>query len=119
MRQIAGEAQWRLPPSVFASAISHGGRINGGRLRDLGQRPGIADWMISAPRIRGWIEGKTGTGKLRADQIVFRDAVLANGERYGVAHTVEEFFRHLRDWGVPLIDERDRPKDAWNEEIGF
>lgn len=115
MMEIAGEVQWRLPPTVFPSAISHGNRLNAEKLRRMGQLPGIYDWLISAPLLRGWIEIKTGTGALRHDQIVFRDTVRANGEKAEVAHSCAEFFDHLRSWGISVADER--PIDEWNDEV--
>jgi hypothetical protein len=84
----------------------------------MGQRAGFADLMIMHDTVTYLIEFKTATGRQSSAQREFEDDARANGFRYAIVRSVDEFTRLLSDWGLavrkignaaPILNVLDRP----------
>lgn len=79
------------------------------------RRKGMADYLLTpririefptvkfffAPTVALWVECKSGTGELSADQILFRDYVLKSGAYYIEAHdSADAVVEWFKDHGV-------------------
>lgn len=104
--QIASWVHAYLPDDVFASCIAHGARgwVMATKLKQLGTRAGIGDWLIIDKGRPLMLELKTGKGTLQTAQRRTRDRVLRAGGQFAVVHSLDGFVAQLRAWGVPILD---------------
>jgi len=70
-----------------------GGKIAGGTRVPLG----IGDWLCMGHGLVAWIEWKSGTGHVSADQLQFADQCDAAGIPYRVCRTTEQAVNFLRE----------------------
>lgn len=122
--EIAQFCRAYLPDDVFASCIAHGGRnfTMAVKLKQLGTRAGIPDWVLIHDGITRFVELKTGKATLRTDQRKTRDALKLAGARVVVVHSLDEFQDTLQLWGIPCrLTPREDPiaddtEGLWIEE---
>lgn len=53
-------------------------------------------------RLRGWIEVKTPTGRVRPTQVEWQRLERASGGNSDIARSVEDALRIVQDWGAPI-----------------
>jgi hypothetical protein len=62
---------------------------------------GLPDLVAIAPGLPvGFIELKTFKGRLRPEQIVFKDICQSNGVRYALTRGLDEAFGVIEAWGL-------------------
>lgn len=94
-------AHWRslAIPGTLVAAIP-----NMGAMRQRGLTKGLPDLMvIGGPFLRdrtGFVELKTDSGKLRAEQITVGNIMILNGIPYAVTYGRDQPIRLLEAWGV-------------------
>lgn len=103
--QCSCVAWFRMQYPKFGSllfAIPNGGRrdaITVKSLKDEGVIRGVADLMLAIPngKYHGlFIEMKTATGRQSKEQVLFQRMVEAQGYRYVVCHSLEEFIKCIK-----------------------
>jgi len=73
----------------------------GAKLKSMGVKPGVGDLCFVLPYgIAGFIELKSGKGKLTDSQKVFKDDVESLGGLYEEARSIEEVKQILKAWEV-------------------
>lgn len=118
-----------LPPfpdgSTWWSHIGHGKQASkrvAGRLKAMGLRPGLADYIFLWPRAAddtftgigiAFLEAKAPKGSLSDDQKEFRRHCHECGIPYGVSRTLVEAEAFLRSCHVPLQYTVDLRTGAW------
>lgn len=92
-----------VPGLIYLSIPNEGKRAprTGERLKRMGLLPGAADLLIVLPGGRAhWLELKTPTGTISAEQTAFADLCHANGCQYAVARSPEKATALLAEWGA-------------------
>ena len=87
----------------FYSIPNEGSRspANGARMKAQGRRAGVADLMLAVPHepYHGlFIEMKAGKGKQQDSQKEFEQAVTAQGYKYVVITTLDDFITLVDGW---------------------
>lgn len=105
---------------VWWSHIGHGkfaGKRAVGRMKAMGLRPGIADYIFLWPGYHvariAFLEAKSPKGVPSAEQEDFKQHCYECGIDYAVVRTLEEAEDFLRVCGLPLQYRIDRATGAW------
>lgn len=77
----------------------------GGRLKAMGVRAGVADFMVQVPDARSaMLEVKAYGGRQTPEQRIFQRDWEATGGRYVVAEGIDQALEALRSWGALPAD---------------
>lgn len=92
--------EWRL------FHVPNGGKrtkAEAGRFVALGVSSGVPDLVLVGPDgFTGWIEVKAPKGVTSGPQDDWAEYLTANGHRYGLVRSLDEFRALLVDWGAPV-----------------
>lgn len=97
---------WAMARSdVFWSHLpsgEHRTKVTGGRLKRMGLKPGLPDFMfVDVTGRHFYLELKRGgLGKLSLGQMLFGSLMVERGVPYAVARSFAEAEAVLREWGV-------------------
>jgi len=86
---------------VWWSHIGHGEKrdiVTASRLKRMGLRAGMADFIFITPWGIHFLELKRKGGKLSDEQISFETAALTAGAYFAMASSYEEAIGILKDW---------------------
>ena len=91
-----------LPPTVFWSAVGHGGggRVRGAILKAMGLRAGVPDLFLIHGGRAYFIELKTPTGRISTAQMVAHDAIERAGATVAICRSVDAVADQLRRWVI-------------------
>lgn len=82
-------------------AGEHRSEVAGARLKRMGLRRGVPDYIFWLPNGRtAFLELKVGKGRLSPEQTAFMDAMVGRGHVYQVARSGQEAVEILRGWGI-------------------
>lgn len=83
--------------------------------KKMGIRNGFPDLWISLKNGEtGYIFFKFGKDKLTREQFEFRDFLQAEGHKWGICRTVDEFIKTLSDWGLSSKHKKQNPFEQEN-----
>lgn len=70
--------------------------------KNIGARNGVADLHLDLPWLpgRAYIEFKTVKGKSSSTQLSFQRSVEANGARYAIIRSLDQFIDVMEDWRI-------------------
>ena len=98
-------SRWALPPDALAFHVPNGGqrhRKAAQRLSGLGVVRGVPDLAVVWRGKALFLEFKSATGRLSADQRSFHRKLEWCGAPVAVCRSAEDAEAALRGWGVPL-----------------
>lgn len=111
--QVAEYFGWALPKTAVFFHVPNGGwRSKGiaGRLKAMGTKQGVADFVILYAGVYHELELKVLGGSQSFEQREHERAVISAGGKYGVARdTLDDVCRRLELWGIPHARITGRP----------
>lgn len=95
-----------VAPDLVFYAVPNGGFRNvreAAKLKAMGVKAGVADLAVVLPDLRAaFIELKTATGRVNANQAEFQSTCDRLGIPYAVCRSVDDVAATLKGWGVNL-----------------
>ena len=102
--EVANYLRHACGPGVFATTFpaGGGGAARGGKLKGMGLRAGVPDWLIVHDGRALLVELKTKTGRVSEVQASAHHDLVMAGAQVAICRSVDDVEAALRAWGVPL-----------------
>jgi len=119
--QVAAWCSAFLPDNVFATCIAHGARHfrMAVKLKQMGVKSGVPDWMLIYNGRGVFVELKTGRGGSSRDQKDAHGCLAAAGCSVFVIRTLDEFVRLMHTLQIPRLHHPRGDPGLPNDEVGF
>lgn len=89
-----------IPNGQRAGANVQSRKLQGGRDKRMGARPGVADYMVLWPENIAFLEAKTHKGRQSESQKIFQAECRDRDHKYAIFRSAEEGIETLITWRV-------------------